>query len=102
MQGTLVVQRDADDDIKMRNLEVHLDGKWAADLDYGGAFETELEPGEHEIMVTNKLKKERMTFVLREGETATFQGTNVLAQGMSAILGGLGMIMYNAKLRRVE
>jgi hypothetical protein len=101
-QATLVVRRDSDEDIKIRNLEVHLDGKWCADVSYGETFETPIEPGEHEVMVTNKLKKQRAEFVAREGETVVFLGTNVLAKGASALLGGLGMIVYNATLKRLQ
>ena len=102
MNPTLVVRRDSEDDIKMRDLEVYVDDEWKADLKYGGSFETELTPGEHSVAVSNKLKKQRMEFIAREGETVVFLGTNVLAKGMSAILGGLGMVMYNATLKRIQ
>ena len=101
MKATLVVRRDSPDDIKMRNLEVHLDGRWVADLEYGRAFEAEVEPGDHELMVTNKLKSQRAAFVAREGETVAFLGTNVLSKGPSVVLAGLGMVMYSATLRRI-
>lgn len=100
--ATLVVRRDADDDIKMRNLEVHVDGKWRADVAFGAAFETDIEPGEHEVMVTNRLKKEKMTFVAREGETVVFQGTNVLSKGLSAVVGAFGVVVYHVTLKRIQ
>ena len=102
MKATLVVRRDSDDDIKMRDLQVYVDDEWKADLKYGGSFETEIEPGEHKVTVSNRLKKQHMEFVAREGETVVFLGTNVLAKGLSAILGGLGMVMYHATLKRVQ
>ena len=102
MKATLVVRRDSDDDIKMRNLEVHVDGAWAADLGYGKSFETTLEPGEHEVMITNKMKKERATFLVREGETAVFQGVNVLSKGLSAVVGAFGVVAYHPVLKRIE
>ena len=86
----------------MRNLEVHLDGRWVADLAYGGTFETAVEPGEHEIMVTNKMKRASATFIAREGETSAFQGVNVLSKGLSAIVGVLGVVAYHPVLRRVS
>ena len=102
MKATLVVRRDSDEDIKMRNLEVHIDGKWCADVDYGRAFETEIEPGEHTVMVTNKMKRAEATFVAREGETVVFQGVNVLSKGLSALIGAFGVVAYHPVLRRVQ
>ncbi len=86
----------------MRDLEVYVDDEWKADIKYGGSFEIELAPGEHSVAVSNKLKKQRAEFVVREGETVVFQGTNVLSKGMSAVLAGLGMVMYNATLKRIQ
>lgn len=102
MKGTLVVRRDSDDDIKMRDLEIYVDGEWMADLKYGGTYEAELTPGEHTVAVSNKLKKQEATFMVREGETVVYQGVNVLSKGLTAVLSGLGMVMYHAALRRVE
>ena len=102
MKARLIVRRDSEGDIKMRNLEIHVDGKWCADVDYGRSFETEIEPGEHTVMVTNKMKKAQATFVVREGETATFQGTNVLSKGLSALIGAFGVVAYHPVLRRLS
>lgn len=102
MKATLVVRRDADDDIKMRNLEVHVDGEWRADVGYGKAFETDLEPGEHEVMVTNRMHRVKQSFLLREGETAVFRGSNVLSKGPSALAGAFGVIVYHPTLQRLE
>lgn len=102
MKATLVVRRDSEDDIKMRNLEVYLDGEWRADLAYGKAFETELEPGEHEVMITNKMKREKAEFLVREGETVTFQGVNVLSKGLSAVIGAFGVVAYHPVLKRIQ
>ncbi len=86
----------------MRNLEVHVDGEWRADVAYGKTFETELEPGEHEVMVTNKMKKERAEFLVREGETVVFQGVNVFSRGLSAVVGAFGVVAYHPVLKRIE
>ena len=82
MKGTLVVRRDADGDTKTRGLEVFVDGERHADLPFGKSLETDLDPGEHEVMVTNHDQAEKLALVLREGETAVFQGANV-ASGSS-------------------
>ena len=96
------MRRDADDDIRMRNLEVHLDGAWRADLAYGKAFETELDPGEHELTVTNRMKRVSTRFDARDGETAVFLGTNVLSRGLSAVIGAFGVIAYHPTLERLS
>ena len=102
LKANLILRRDSDDDIKMRNLEVHLDGAWVADVGYGRSFETELEAGEHEIMVTNRMKRVSATVSLKPGETAVFQGTNVLSKGLSAIIGAFGVVAYHPTLKRVQ
>ena len=102
LRSTLVVRRDSEDDIKMRNLEVYVDGEWKADLGFGKTYEIELDPGEHELMVTNRMQKIKADLVLREGETAVFQGTNVLSKGISALIGALGIVSYHPTLRRIE
>ncbi len=101
-KATLILRRDADDDIKMRNLEVHVDGKWRADVGFGKSFETELEPGEHELTVTNRMKKVSVPLNLQAGETAVFVGTNVLSKGLSAVIGAFGVVAYHPTLRRVQ
>ena len=50
----------------MRNLEVLVDGQWRADLEFGASFETDLTPGEHEVLITNKLKKQELLSALRD------------------------------------
>jgi hypothetical protein len=101
-QATLVVRRDSDTDIKMREMEVWVDGKFAATVDYGKSFEVPLDPGEHSVMVSNKLKKEKADFIVREGDSIVFQAANVMSKGMSVILAGLGMIVYHVTLKRIE
>ena len=100
--GTLVVRRDSEEDIKIRGMDVLVDGEWKNDLQYGQAYEIELPPGEHIVAVSNKLKKEEAQFMLREGETVVYQATNLLSKGVSTVLMGLGMIMYNSTLRRIQ
>ena len=97
----LVVRRDADDDIKIRNLEIHVDGKWRADIAYGKSFEAELEPGTHELRVTNRMKSVKAEFAVGEGETARFLGTNVLSKGLSALVGAFGVVAYHPTLKRI-
>ena len=102
LKSTLVVRRDADDDIRMRNLEVHVDGEWKADLAFGKTYEIELEPGEHELTVTNRMKKVSAKILLGEGETAVFQGANVLSKGLSALIGAFGVVSYHPTLKRLD
>jgi uncharacterized protein YgfB (UPF0149 family) len=102
MAGTLVVRRDSDGDIKIRGMDVLVDGEWKTDLHYGHSYEIELPVGEHTLAVSNKLKKSEEQFILSEGEKAVFQATNVMSKGVSVVLMGLGMVMYNSTLRRVQ
>ena len=100
--GTLVVRRDSDEDIKIRGMDVLIDGEWKADLQFGHSYEVDLPPGEHTLAVSNKLKRNEAQLVLREGEKAVFQATNVMSKGVSTVLIGLGMVMYNSTLRRIQ
>lgn len=64
----------------MPNLEVRIDGRWYADVGYGGSYEVDLKPREHTVAVTNKMKQAKAGFFARKGETVVLQGTNVFSQ----------------------
>jgi len=96
----MVVRRDSPKDIKMRGLEVYVDGEFAVDLQYGKEQEFTLPEGEHEVKVTNSLYTKRMTVDLRSNEKVELQTGNV-ATGLSGLmLVTFGIGPYKVFLKR--
>ena len=100
MSATLVVRRDADRDIKMRGLEVFVDGELVSDLHFGQEKQMTLPEGEHEVKVTNSLYSKKLTVDLRPNETVELQAGNI-ATGLGAMMMvTLGIGPYKVFLKR--
>ncbi len=82
--ATLVIRRDADNDIKMRGLEIYVDGEFVHDLQFDRTFETRVAPGAHRLTVSNHLYKKSLDLTLEAGQTVT-----LLAGNRFTLLGGL-------------
>jgi hypothetical protein len=95
----IVITRDAENDIKMRGLEIFVDGEYAYDLMYNSSFDLKLTPGAHKIKVSNHLYTKTLALDLKAGDKI-----NLLAGNNFGILGGimvsvLGMGPYKVFLR---
>lgn len=101
-EGTLVVRRDSDRDMKFRELDVYVDEEWKATINYGRTFETRLAPGSHSVSVSNRLFKAKEDFVIRDGETVTFQGMNIMSTGVGMVFSVFGVVPYKVELERVR
>ncbi|HWD37869.1 MAG TPA: hypothetical protein VG944_03415 [Fimbriimonas sp.] len=99
--GMLVVERTSDDDIKIRDLYVKVDDFSEGNVEYGDRLELPLQPGKHQLKITNRLFTQSADFDLKPGETVRFEATNVLLKGVFLplmIVSGTGM--YKVRLRR--
>jgi hypothetical protein len=100
--GQLLLERNSDDDIKMRDLYVKIDDEPERTLHFGESLTLPLSPGEHSIQVSNRIYKKNATFTLGEGETVRFEGVNVPKRGLLSLLAGItGTMMYRPLLRRL-
>lgn len=100
-RGKVVVRRDAEDDIKMRDLYVTLDEEDERTLLYPRSFEAELPPGEHRLKITNRLASREERFVVHAGETAEIEVANVVKGGMLGMLWSSLTFAYGVRIRRL-
>jgi hypothetical protein len=97
----LVVERTAEDDIKMRDLYVLVDDEPERTVHFGKSLEYELEPGDHRIKITNRLFTKAENFTVAPGQTVRYSATNVAGGGLFAplmLIGGTGA--YKVRLTR--
>ena len=99
--GRLIVQRNSDADLKMRDLLVRIDDAPAFNLNFGQSKELELDAGEHRILATNRLYSKTEAFEIKEGETSTFEVANVPTGCLAVILMSVGMGLYRVTLKRL-
>lgn len=99
--GTLHIERNSDLDIKMRGLDILVDGELVGNVDYGKTLNVRLAPGEHRIKITNTLYSKQEDFDLAAGETVSFEVANVIS-GMSGFMfAAVGFGPYKVSLRRI-
>ena len=100
--GRLVVTRDDPRDIKIRNLEVWIDGSHAADLKFGERYEGRLEAGEHVVRATNRLSSRELTVSVKEGGSVALQAANRVGFVGGAMMALVGVGPYRVELSRVR
>jgi hypothetical protein len=99
-RATLIVSRTSDEDLKIRGIELLLDGDFIGELTFGKALEIEIEPGPHVLKATNKLKSRTVQFDAAEGETASFQVIGITLFGLWTVVTMLGTVAYRIELVR--
>lgn len=102
MPGTLEIRRDSEKDIKIRDLQVLLDGKEVGHLVFGDSIRLTIEPGVHNIKVTNTLYSRSQKFEIEDGETITFQAGNKMPAAWAWFLMMVCVAPYGVILTRVE
>lgn len=100
--ATLIVTRNSERDLKMRGIEVFLDGRFIADLQFGGEVSLDLEPGTHVLKVTNKLKSRSAEFEVQPGDTIRYETVGLLLGGVWLFVSMLGTIAYGVTLERAS
>ncbi len=100
--GRLIVQRNSEADLKMRDLLVRIDEAPAFNLNYGQSRELDLEAGEHTLLATNRLYSQTEAFEIKEGDTATFEVANVTTGCLAVILMSVGMSLYRVTVKRLN
>jgi len=73
---SITITRTSDADWKTRQLVVHVDGRWAAELLWGDSVMLELEPGSHRLRVHNTLVWKTVDFTLTPGEQIFYEAIN--------------------------
>lgn len=94
----LIVSRNADYDIKMRGLEIFVDGKFAHDLSYPKSWSTQLSPGQHTIEVSNHLYKKSIDVQAIAGQKIELLAGNRFTPVGGIMVTVLGMGPYRVFL----
>lgn len=98
----LVVERNSERDIKIRDLYVRIDDEPERTLLFGESLDQPMSPGEHRIQVSNRIYKKTVTFEVKEGETVRFEGVNLAKKGFLSVLAAIaGTVMYRPELSRI-
>ena len=98
VESSLVVVRDDPRDIRIRNLELWIDGTWTADLRFGESWRGALAPGPHAVRVTNRLKSKELVV---DGP-ATLRAANVVGPVGGAMMAIFGIGPYGVELERLS
>lgn len=98
----ITIARKAERDIKMRGLEIFLDGNFVKDLQFGGEIELPVEPGEHQLKISNNLYSKENKFTVGTGETVRFAVGNYFTRFGAAATFVLGIGPYKVFLDRLH
>jgi hypothetical protein len=98
--GRLTVARTSDEDVRIRQLVVSIDGKPAGTLLYGESMTRELQPGPHRLRVHNTLVWRTVDFELRAGDHLRFTAVNRAGFGTYSMVGFLGAGPLYVSIRR--
>jgi hypothetical protein len=99
-RATLIVSRTSDADLKIRGIEILIDGEFIGELTFGRALEIEISPGPHALKATNKLKSKTVQFDAAEGERVSFQVIGITLFGLWTVMTMLGTVAYRIELVR--
>lgn len=90
--AVIVVRRESEQDIKIRELYVRVDDGEEHTLLFSQTLELELPPGQHTIKATNRLYTQKQTFTLEPGQQLEFDANNIPGGCFIAfmVLGGTG------------
>jgi len=96
----VTIVRDAENDIKMRGLEVYVDGTYADDLKFNSSYSFSLPAGDHTVMVSNHLYKKSLQISLKPGEKLALLAGNSFTLIGGLMVSVLGMGPYKVFLRQ--
>jgi hypothetical protein len=99
-QGRIVVSRNDERDIKIRGLEVLLDGEFVANLQFGQSYEAPIPAGSHRVTATNRMFTRHIDFDLAPGREARFTATSVALHGIWTLIALMGTVAYRVSLKQ--
>ena len=98
----LFLQRRSDRDIKIRGLEILVDGDDYFNLNYGQEKQVSLAEGEHEFKASNGLFSVRQFFVIESGKTVSFDVSNVASGFAKFVFMLIGMGPYRVVVKSLD
>jgi hypothetical protein len=98
--GRITVARTSEQDVRIRQLVVSIDGKNAGTLLFGESITQDVEPGPHRLRVHNTLVWKTVELEIGAGEHARFTAVNRAGFGTYSMVGLLGAGPLYVGLRR--
>jgi hypothetical protein len=98
----IIVSRTSERDIKIRGLEILVDGNFAANLQFGTSFEGTVACGPHRVTATNRMFSRSLDFEASAGKPSRFVATCVPLGGLWLLVAMMGTVAYKVRLERVE
>jgi hypothetical protein len=98
--GRVTVTRTSEEDVRIRQLEVSIDGKPEGTLLFGDSVTRELAAGPHRLRVHNTLVWRTVEFALHAGEHVRFAAVNRAGFGTYSLVALLGAGPLYVTLRR--
>lgn len=98
----LKVARTSQKDIKMRGLEVFLDGKFLQDVGFGKEFELDIPTGDHVLKISNTVYSKTEEFHVGSGQSVAFEVANVLSGFGALMMSAIGIGPYKVSIRRLN
>jgi hypothetical protein len=100
--ASVTVTRTSEEDLKTRQMYVWIDGERVATLMWGDSITKDLEPGVHQIKVSNTLLRKAVEVALKPGEQAFFEVINRTGFGTLTMTLVLGVGPLYVTLRRMD
>ena len=97
--ASVTITRTSEADFKSRQLIVWVDGRRVATLLWGDSISCELEPGPHQVRVSNTLVWKTLEFTIGPGEQVCFEAINRMGPGsiFFVVLMGIGPLYVTLK-----
>ncbi|HEX5476081.1 MAG TPA: hypothetical protein VFX12_15595 [Vicinamibacterales bacterium] len=101
LPASVTITRTSDQDVKQRQMHVYLDGLRIATLMFGDSITWDLDPGHHQVRVSNTLVWKTVEFDLRRGEQVFFETINRAGFGTYPMLLIIGVAPLYVTLERM-
>jgi hypothetical protein len=101
VMGRIAVSRNSGRDMKIRGIELLLDGEFVGNLAFGQTYEAEIAPGTHTLTATNRMYSPSIDFEVKAGDTVRFVVTSIPLGGLWLLIAMMGTVAYRVKLERV-
>lgn len=98
-RATIIIRRTLARGMKVRSLDVSVNGRFWVDLPFGGVAQKEFPPGTLLVGVTNRLFSKKEAFDVRAGETLVVEVGNRMG-GCGMVFTGLGLPLYGVFIER--
>lgn len=100
--GFVHVFRRAEKDMKIRGIDIYIDGEWVANLEFGHSFWKALAPGPHTIKVSNTVYSKSDAFELHHGEVQHYSAGNIVSGLTGFMVFSFGVGPYRVYLERAD